>query len=100
MLIDERALSQAEHTPAIRGSGHAGDLRQQPTAGTNGDITSTVLPGDIVVTSFSGQEVRHSDGCPLQRMASHRTSRPRPLGRLGPRARGLERAMELARTRH
>jgi C-terminal processing protease CtpA/Prc len=66
VLIDERTLSQAEHTclfveramPTFVGS---------PTNGTNGDVTGTVLPGKIHVW-FSGQEVRHADGRQLQRI--------------------------------
>lgn len=38
-----------------------------PTTGANGDVTVTVLPGDITV-SFTGQSVRHADGRQLQRV--------------------------------
>jgi hypothetical protein len=38
-----------------------------PTNGANGDVTSTVLPGGIVV-NFTGHDVRHADGRQLQRV--------------------------------
>jgi len=37
------------------------------TAGANGDVTRLTVPGGITI-SFSGQEIRHADGRPLQRV--------------------------------
>ena len=78
MLIDENAQSQAEHTclffetarPDITFIG-------TPTAGANGDVTNTVLPGNIVVT-FSGHNVRHADGRQLQRVGIQPTIKVAP----------------------
>ena len=68
ILIDENAISQAEHTclffeaarPDITFIG-------TPTNGANGDVTNLILPGNIKVT-FSGHGVRHADGSQLQRV--------------------------------
>lgn len=68
MLIDETAVSQAEHSclfleAAVPDVTFAG----RPTAGTNGDVTSIVLPGALQVW-FTGHDVRHADGRPLQQL--------------------------------
>jgi C-terminal processing protease CtpA/Prc len=66
MLIDERTMSQAEHTglffEAVAGTTFVGSQ----TAGANGDVTNLALPGGLYV-SFSGHDVRHADGRQLQR---------------------------------
>ena len=67
MLIDERTQSQAEHTGLFFEVANGTTFVGTPTSGTNGDITSFVLPGDIGVT-FTGQGVRHADGRQLQRV--------------------------------
>jgi C-terminal processing protease CtpA/Prc len=67
MLIDERTQSQAEHTGLFFEVANGTMFVGTPTSGTNGDITSFVLPGDIGVT-FTGQGVRHADGRQLQRV--------------------------------
>lgn len=68
MLIDENAQSQSEQTALFFETARP-DITfiGTPTAGANGDITTTVLPGNIVVT-FSGHNVRHADGRQLQRV--------------------------------
>lgn len=38
-----------------------------PTAGANGDVTNTVLPGNLIV-AFTGMEIRLADGRQLQRV--------------------------------
>ncbi|MEP6689093.1 MAG: S41 family peptidase [Gemmatimonadales bacterium] len=67
MLIDERTLSQAEHTglflEAANGTGFVGS----PTTGANGDVTVIALPGRVTMR-FTGQAVRHADGRQLQRI--------------------------------
>ena len=67
MLIDERAMSRAEHTglylKAVSGATFVGS----PSAGANGEITSMVLPGGITM-GFTGQAVRWPDGRQLQRI--------------------------------
>jgi C-terminal processing protease CtpA/Prc len=67
VLIDERAISQAEHTCLfLEAMAHA-KFVGTPTNGANGDVTSVVLPGDIRV-HFTGHDVRHADGRQLQRV--------------------------------
>lgn len=66
-LIDERAISQSEHTclmlEAVAGTKFVGS----PTAGANGNVTQAVVPGGIYVW-FTGMDVRHADGRQLQRV--------------------------------
>lgn len=67
VLINEQAISQSEHTCLfLEATAHAKFIGS-PTNGANGDVTQTVLPGDITV-SFSGHDVRHADGRQLQRV--------------------------------
>jgi C-terminal processing protease CtpA/Prc len=67
MLMDERTQSQAEstglHLKAANGTTFIGSA----TTGANGDLTSLVVPGGIVVR-FSGAAVSHPDGRQLQRI--------------------------------
>jgi Peptidase family S41 len=67
VLIDEWAISQAEHTCLLLGAATNVTLIGSPTNGANGDITNMVLPGNLVM-SFTGQEVRFADGRQLQRV--------------------------------
>ena len=67
MLIDERTVSQAEHTGLFLEMANGTKFIGTPTAGTNGDITYLSLPG-IASVRFSGAEVRHADGRQLQRI--------------------------------
>jgi C-terminal processing protease CtpA/Prc len=67
MLIDERAISQSEHSALFfRETGHTRFVGT-PTQGANGDVTSMVAPGAVRL-SFSGEGVRHADGSQLQRV--------------------------------
>jgi C-terminal processing protease CtpA/Prc len=66
-LIDERAISQSEHSALFfRETGHTRFVGT-PTQGANGDVTSMVAPCAVRL-SFSGQGVRHADGSQLQRV--------------------------------
>jgi C-terminal processing protease CtpA/Prc len=67
MLINEFAVSQAEHTCPFFESATNVTFIGSPTNGANGDVTKLVLPGDISV-NFSGHDVRHADGRRLQRV--------------------------------
>jgi len=67
MLIDERAVSQAEHTGLFLRAANGTRFVGTPTAGTNGDQTIFFLPGGITV-SPTGQGVRWPDGRQLQRV--------------------------------
>ncbi|MBZ5498051.1 MAG: hypothetical protein LAP85_16740 [Acidobacteriia bacterium] len=67
MLIDERTISQAEHTGLFFKAANGTTFIGSPTTGANGDVTSTVLPGGLRV-SFTGHDVRYPDGRQLQRV--------------------------------
>lgn len=67
VLIDERAISQAEHTCLfLEATSHA-TFVGSATQGANGDVTWIALPGGVGVT-MSGHDVRHADGRQLQRV--------------------------------
>jgi len=67
MLIDERTISQAEHTGLFFEAANGTKFVGSPTQGANGDVTNLSLPGAIYV-HFSGQGVWHADGRQLQRL--------------------------------
>jgi C-terminal processing protease CtpA/Prc len=67
MLIDERTVSQAEHTGLFFETANGTKFVGSPTQGANGDVTNLSLPGGIYV-HFSGQGVWHADGRQLQRL--------------------------------
>jgi C-terminal processing protease CtpA/Prc len=67
MLVDERAISQSEHSALFfRETAHTLFVGT-PTRGANGDVTSMVAPGGIFLY-FTGEGVRHADGRQLQRI--------------------------------
>jgi C-terminal processing protease CtpA/Prc len=67
MLIDERAVSQAEHTGLFFKVANDTCWIGSATTGANGDITSVNVPGNGHVI-FTGQAVMHVDGKQLQRI--------------------------------
>ncbi len=67
MLIDDRAISQSEHTGLFFEAANGTTFIGSPTMGANGDVTTLTVPGGIVI-SFSGHDVRHADGRQLQRV--------------------------------
>jgi len=67
MLIDERAISQSEHSGLFYEAANGTTFIGSPSAGANGDVTFFTLPGGISV-SFTGHDVRHADGRQLQRV--------------------------------
>lgn len=67
LLIDERTISQAEHTGLFLEAANGTKFIGSPTQGANGDVTNLSVPGGIYVR-FSGQGVWHADGRQLQRM--------------------------------
>ena len=67
MLVDERTISQAEHTGLFFEAANGTKFIGSPTQGANGDVTNLSLPEGIYV-SFSGQGVWHADGRQLQRI--------------------------------
>jgi len=66
-LIDERAVSQSEHTGLFFEAACGTIFIGSPTAGANGDVTDFTLPGGLSVR-FTGHDVRHADGRQLQRI--------------------------------
>jgi hypothetical protein len=66
LLIDERTISQAEHTGLFFEAANGTKFIGSPTAGANGDVTNLSVPGGIYVR-FSGQGIWHADGRQLQR---------------------------------
>jgi C-terminal processing protease CtpA/Prc len=67
MLIDDRAISQSEHSGLMYKTANGTVFIGSPTAGANGDVTSFTAPGGIRI-SFSGHDVRWPDGKQLQRV--------------------------------
>jgi len=67
VLIDDRAISQAEHTCLFFEQAAGATFIGTPTAGANGDVTNFPLPGGFKVW-FTGHDVRHADGRQLQRV--------------------------------
>ena len=82
VLINEDAISQAEHSCMMFEAATDVTFIGTPTAGANGDITFMVLPGNLTV-SFSGHDVRHADGRQLQRVGIQ------PTIKVAPTIRGL-----------
>ena len=66
MLIDERAISQSEHTGLFFLAANGTKLIGSPTTGANGDVTSLQIPGRISI-GFTGHDVRFPDDKQLQR---------------------------------
>ncbi len=67
MLIDERTVSQAEHTGLFFEAANGTRFAGGGTVGANGDVTMMALPGGVRV-SFTGMAVFHADGRQLQRI--------------------------------
>ena len=67
MLINEDAISQAEHTCLLFEAATDVTFIGTPTMGANGNVTYMVLPGNLPVR-FTGLNVRHADGRQLQRV--------------------------------
>lgn len=67
MLIDERAMSQAEHSGLFYRAANGTVFIGSPTQGVDGGTTSLTVPGGIRI-GFSDQEVRWPDGRQLQRV--------------------------------
>ncbi len=98
MLINETAMSQAEHTAMFVAAAAPVTFIGATTSGTNGDLTNTLLPGNVLV-EFTGQDIRYPDGRPLQRVGiqPHIPSAPTLAGLRAGRDEVLERAIAFAR---
>jgi C-terminal processing protease CtpA/Prc len=77
MLIDERTVSQAEHTGLYLEAANGTKFIGSATQGANGDVTNLAVPGGIYVR-FSGQGVWHADGRQLQRVGLQPVVEVRP----------------------
>ena len=95
MLINEDAISQSEHTCMFFEVATDVTFIGTPTTGANGDVTTMVLPGNLIV-SFSGHDVRHADGRQLQRLGiqPHVKSAPTIRGIVEKRDEVLETAVK------
>jgi C-terminal processing protease CtpA/Prc len=67
MLIDERAVSQSEHSGLFYRAANGTKFIGSPTTGANGDVTYFIAPGNVRI-GFSGHDVRWPDGRQLQRI--------------------------------
>lgn len=67
MLIDDRAVSQSEHSGLFYEAANGTKFIGTATAGANGDVTRFPVPGGIWI-GFTGHDVRHADGRQLQRI--------------------------------
>jgi hypothetical protein len=98
LLVDERTMSQAEHTGLFLEAANGTTIIGSPTVGANGDVTSVVLPGGLAAW-FSGHDVRHADGRQLQRVGLQPdiVVRPTLAGVRAGRDEVLERAVNFLR---
>ena len=99
MLIDDRTMSQAEHTPLLFESVARVTLIRSPTDGVDGDLRHVQLPGRITVP-YSGFEVVRADGRPLQRVGLQPDVivKPTLAGLRGGRDEVLQAAIELLKS--
>lgn len=67
LLVDERTISQAEHTGLFLEAANHTTIIGSPTMGANGDVTAVAFAGGARAY-FSGHGVRHADGRQLQRI--------------------------------
>ena len=96
MLVDERTVSQAEHTGLFLEAACGVTFVGSQTAGANGDVTNVVLPGGVTVY-FSGHDVRHADGRRLQRvgLVPHVEAKPTLAGLRAGRDEVLDRGVRV-----
>lgn len=96
MLVDERTVSQAEHTGLFLEAACGVTFIGSQTAGANGDVTNVVLPGGVAAY-FSGHDVRHADGRPLQRvgLVPHVEAKPTLAGLRAGRDEVLDRGVRV-----
>jgi C-terminal processing protease CtpA/Prc len=94
MLIDDRAISQSEHSGLFFEAANGTTFIGTASAGANGDVTRFGLPGGIWV-GFTGHDVRHADGRQLQRVGlkPHVEVAPTRAGLRAGRDEVLERAI-------
>ncbi|WP_437278469.1 S41 family peptidase [Sorangium sp. So ce375] len=98
-LIDDRAISQAEHSCLFFEAASGTTFIGTPTAGANGDVTNVRLPGGLTLR-FTGHDVRHADGRQLQRVGiqPHVVAAPTLAGVRAGKDEVLDRAVEWLET--
>lgn len=96
LLVDERTISQAEHTGLFFEAANKTTIVGSPTMGANGDVTTVALVGGMYAT-FTGHDVRHADGRQLQRLGLQPdvVVRPTLAGIRAGRDEVLERALQI-----
>jgi C-terminal processing protease CtpA/Prc len=94
VLINEEAISQAEHACLDLEAAAAPTFIGSPTTGANGMVHFLPFPGGIRI-SYTAYGVRHGDGRQLQRVGiqPHITVRPTIQGIRDGRDEVLERAI-------
>ena len=99
ILIDDRAISAAEHMCLTLEAASGATFIGSPTDGTNGEETYVRLPGEIEMR-FTGQEIFHADGRPLQQVGVQPqiTIRPTLRGLRAGKDEVLDRALRFLRT--
>jgi C-terminal processing protease CtpA/Prc len=99
MLIDDRAISQSEHSGLFYEAAAGITFIGSTTAGANGDVTNFPLPGGIWFI-FTGHDVRHADGRQLQRvgLTPHIRVEPTLAGIRAGKDEVLDRAVQWVRT--
>jgi C-terminal processing protease CtpA/Prc len=95
MLINHKAMSQAEHTGLYFESANNTTFIGSPTAGANGDVTRFQIPGGMTLL-FTGQAIMHADGRQLQRVGlqPHVSVKPTVEGIRAGKDEVLEKAIE------
>jgi C-terminal processing protease CtpA/Prc len=99
LLIDERAISQAEHLGLALEAANGTTFVGSPTTGANGEVKPVTIPGGMVAF-FTGEDVRHADGRQLQRIGLQPDVAVKPTiaGIRAGRDEVLERALVFLRT--
>jgi C-terminal processing protease CtpA/Prc len=67
VVIDVSAISRSEHAALYMRAAAKARFVGEPSVGADGEATSMRVPGAVML-NFSGQEVLHPDGTPLQRV--------------------------------
>jgi C-terminal processing protease CtpA/Prc len=99
VLIDDRAISQAEHSCLFFEQAARVTFIGTHTHGSNGDVTAIRLPGGWRMW-FTGQAVRHADGRQLQQVGIQPTivAEPTIAGVRAGKDEVLDRAIQFATT--
>lgn len=99
VLIDDRAISAAEHTCLLLEATSGATFIGSPTAGTDGEETYVRLPGGFEMR-FTGAEVFHADGRQLQQVGIQPaiTVRPTLRGLRAGKDEVLDRALRYLQT--